>query len=99
MSGPFVDPEVGSDDWVEDLIEAAGRCSPGVWKTWGMQLLADPVGGSDLDKAVPVAVTYQEVDGRPRTGDLEWFRHTQPTFLVSLLEELLRLRAEVRSMP
>ncbi len=46
----------------EVLREAAAKmrataqaAEPGRWKTWGMSVLADPKGTSDLDDAIPVA--------------------------------------------
>lgn len=94
---PAPAPEPGSDAWVLDLIGASAPTTPGVWKPWGMRLYADQAGTSDLEAAVLIADTHQRVDGRPRTHDLEWFRLTQPMFLLPLLDELLELRADVRN--
>lgn len=45
---------------IAEREEVARKATQGRWKLWGMQVLADPVGNSDLDDAVQVAVTTHE---------------------------------------
>lgn len=40
---------------------------PEPWKTWGVEVRSDPKNTSNLDDSTLVAVTYGDVDGKPRT--------------------------------
>ena len=78
------------------LIRArADAATGGPWKTWAMQVLADPVGDSNLDTAIHVAGTsYRNAQGRPRTNDADFIAAAR-TDVPDLLAEIERLRGEV----
>lgn len=76
------------DDVSDRLSEIEARlagATPGVWKLWGMDVLADQDGTSDVDTAVPVATTRMLIDGKPRTFDAELIAHA-PTDLTALVK-------------
>jgi len=75
-----------------DAIQArADKATPGPWKLWAMSVLADPVGDSNLDTAIPVADTFfRNADGRPRTNDATFIAHAR-TDVPALLAEVERL--------
>ena len=78
------------------LIKARAEiATPGPWKTWGMSVLADPVGDSNLDTAILVARTsYRNANGHPRTNDADFIAAAR-TDVPALLAEIERLRGEV----
>lgn len=56
----------------------ADAATPGPWKLWAMSVLADPVGDSNLDSAIPVADTFFRNDqGKPRTFDATFIAHAR----------------------
>ena len=77
-----------------DAIRArADAATPGPWKTWGMGVLADPVGDSNLDTAIPVANTaFRDAEGRPRTNDADFIAGARLD-IPNLLAEVERLRS------
>lgn len=61
-----------------DQIEARAKAATdGPWKLWAMDVLADPVGNSNLDDAIDVASTHMLIDGKPRTFDAEFIAHAR----------------------
>jgi hypothetical protein len=67
---------------VLDELESMFRATtPGKWKLWAMDVMADQAGDSDRAKAVPVAKTYyRDENGRMRTNDADWIATTQRNF-------------------
>ena len=54
------------------LRHLLARSTPGVWKTWAMEVMSDQDGTSTGGRAVPVATThYRDDAGRPRTNDAD----------------------------
>lgn len=52
------------NDRLEEEYEVIRKATPGSWKEWGMQVMADQDGTSNVETAVPVAnVTYVTEDG------------------------------------
>jgi len=78
----------------DELAAIKDRCSkatPGPWKLWGMSVLADPVGDSNLDTAIHVANTaFRDANGRPRTNDADFIAAAR-TDVPNLLDEVERL--------
>ncbi len=76
---------------LDRLDAVAAAATPGPWKLWGMQVMADPTGTSRLDCAVAVASThFVDSGGHPRTFDA--------TFIAVAREALPALVAEVRRL-
>lgn len=86
----------------ERLAEIAGRAdaaTPGVWKLWGMSVMADQDGTSNVDTAVDVARTlYRDDAGKPRTWDAEFIAHARQDVprLVAALRAVLDVADEWR---
>ena len=60
-------------DRLAQIQARVDKTTPGVWKIWGMQVMADQKGTSVVDDAVPVAQTYLSNDsGKPRTFDAQF---------------------------
>jgi len=79
-------------DAIRALVDGA---TPAPWKLWGMGVLADPVGDSNLDTAIPVANTFfRNAQGKPRTNDADFIAAAR-TDVPDLLAEIERLRGEV----
>jgi len=75
----------------------ADAATPAPWKLWGMSVLADPVGDSNLDTAIHVANTsYRNAQGHPRTNDADFIAHARSD-VPALLAEVARLRAIIGS--
>ena len=71
----------------------ADAATPAPWKLWGMSVLADPVGDSNLDTAIHVANTsYRNAQGRPRTNDADFIAGARLD-IPNLLAEVERLRS------
>ena len=69
----------------------ADRATPAPWKLWGMSVLADPVGDSNLDTAILVAnTTFRDAQGRPRTNDADFIAAARSD-VPALLAEVERL--------
>lgn len=66
--------------------------TPGPWKLWGMSVMADPVGNSDLDDAIDVASTHMTIDGKPRTFDATFIAHARED-VPALIEFARRVEA------
>lgn len=79
----------------DGLREAASQATPGRWKLWGMSVMADQDGTSNVDTAVHVASThYRDENGKPRTWDADWIFLTQPGEVLALLDRLEAAEAE-----
>lgn len=70
------------------LRERAGAATPGPWKTWAMDVLADPVGNSDLDDAIPVARGLMPDGQKPRTHNTDFIAMMSPPVAVALADWL-----------
>lgn len=67
----------------------ASKATPGRWKAWGMQALADQDGTSNVDTAVPVASTFCcDEAGHPRTFDLDHIIGLQPAVALAVADLL-----------
>ena len=87
-------------DRLAQIQDRAEKATPGVWKIWGMQVMADQKGTSVVDDAVLVAQTYLSNDsGEPRTFDAQFIAqaHQDVPALVAALEEVLDVCAEIRA--
>lgn len=55
---------------LDQLDAAREAATAGRWKLWGMDVMADQDGTSNVDTATPVAHTsYRDENGKPRTFD------------------------------
>lgn len=73
----------------EVLRERAANTTPGVWKLWGMTVMADEDGTSNVDTAVGVANTlYRDEHGKPRTWDADYIAAMQPSVGLALADVL-----------
>lgn len=72
-----------------ELRHYAENATPGVWKLWGMTVMADQGGTSNVDTAVDVARTScRDEHGKPRTWDAEVIRLMQPRTALVLADFL-----------
>lgn len=62
-----------------------------------MQVMAEPDGSSDVDKAIPVARTMLVRDGRQRTFDADFIAAAR-TALPQLLDEVERIKSENKQL-
>lgn len=58
-------------------IALAEKATRGDWRIWGMNVLADPVGNSNFDDAIPVCVTQMQVDGKLRAFNAHFIAHAR----------------------
>ena len=76
-----------------DEIEARhAKTTPGVWKIWGMSVMADQVGSGRVNDAVDVALTVMKNEhGSPRTFDAQFIStaHQDVPALVAALRAVL----------
>jgi hypothetical protein len=98
------------NDEQKKLVQSAkdhhAKSTKGDWKTWGMSVMADVDGTSNVDTAITVCGTYyNDENGRPRTNDADFIAHAHNniTALIAIIEEQeagyeaqLRLVAEER---
>lgn len=106
MTAPFSDWEQSKVDAVqpapagetadERLAEITARvegATAGPWKTWGMSVMADPVGNSNLDDALPIASTADTRFRKPRTFNADFIAHARQDVpaLVAALRAVLDL--------
>lgn len=61
--------------------------TPGPWKVWGMTVMWDRGGDSDVDKALEVATTYSPNTDRPRTFNAD-FIAAAPGLVAALCDAL-----------
>lgn len=62
---------------VLDVIEArAAAATPGPWKLWGMTVMADPLGNSNVDEAEDIART-SDPDRGLRTFNANFIAHAR----------------------
>lgn len=81
---------------LDEVEEQARKATPGVWKLWGMSVLADQDGTSNADTCTDVAHTVMiDDEGKPRTFNaLHIARHDPPR----VLAEVAAQRSIVASM-
>lgn len=78
-----------SDLTLDEMRAVAEKATPGSWKLWGMTVMADQDGTSDVDHAVPVADTfYRDEHGKPRTWDATFIATFDPPRVLALLDRL-----------
>lgn len=70
------------------LREAAEAATPGVWKTWGMSVLSDQCGDSNVEHAVGVAQGLYETGERPRTFNIDYIALANPVFGLAVADWL-----------
>lgn len=67
----------------------ASIATPGTWKLWGMLVMADQDGTSNVDTAVEVAHTlHRDEDNKPRTWDAKHIAGMQPSVALAVAEWL-----------
>jgi hypothetical protein len=76
------------------LVQAAkdhhAKSTKGDWKTWGMNVMADVDGTSNVDTAKPVCKTFSlDEHGHPRTFDANFIAHAHNNMpaLIAIIEE------------
>lgn len=71
---------------LDEVEEQAQRATPGVWKLWGMSVMADQDGTSNAETAIDVAHTVMiDDDGKPRTFNAQHIaRHDPPRVLAEI---------------
>jgi hypothetical protein len=73
----------------EDL---ALKATQGRWKLWGMLVMADPSGTSNVDDCIDVAQTYfRDEQGKPRTWDASHIARWDPQRVLKECEAKLRI--------
>ena len=79
-----------------ELRQTAAKATPGVWKLWGMTVMADQDGTSNVDSAVEVAHTvYRDERGKPRTWDAMHIAAFDPPTALALLDRMEAAEARV----
>jgi hypothetical protein len=69
---------------LDEQEERARRCTPGVWKVWGMSVMADQDGTSLAENATDVAHTVMVDDaGKPRTFDAQHIARHDPVWVLA----------------
>jgi hypothetical protein len=65
----------------------------GPWKVWGMTVLADPVGNSDLDDGLSIAATFDPDRSPARTGNADFiaFSRTSVPVMTKVLTDTFAL--------
>ena len=77
-----------------DAIEARkNAATPGPWKLWGMAVMADPVGNSNLDDAKMIAKTH-DPDRVLRTWNAQFIAHA-PQDITDLLDLARKQQAAI----
>lgn len=71
---------------LDDVEEQARKATPGVWKLWGMSVMADQDGTSNAETCTDVAHTVMlDDEGKPRTFDAQHIaRHDPPRVLAEV---------------
>lgn len=76
---------------VDEAEERAKKATPGPWKVWGMQVMADPKGTSNVEDRIPVADThFVDTGGFARTFDAD--------FIANAKQDVPALCAAVREL-
>jgi hypothetical protein len=69
----------------------ADKATPGPWKLWGMEVMSDPEGLSNIAHATPVAMTFCHNEiGKPRTFDVDFIAAAR-TDVPALAEAIIAL--------
>lgn len=89
-----VERRVLSDAELDTLVELANAATPGPWKVWAMEVLADPVGDSNLDTALPVARTTDGRYDKPRTFNADFVATADPPTVLALVAALKEAREQ-----
>lgn len=72
--------------------EAAEKASQGRWKLWGMQVMADTFGDSNVDHAALVANTqFVDDNGKPRTWNAHHIAQWDPARVLAECEAKRRI--------
>lgn len=79
-----------TDEEINDIEALANAATPGPWKLWGMHVMADPHGTSNVDDALLVAKTSDPVRGL-RTWNAEFIACAR-LIVPALVTEVRRLR-------
>jgi hypothetical protein len=70
---------------MEETARKAGERAPGRWKLWGMEVMADAAGTSNVETAIPVAATScTDENGRARTFIASHIATFDPTAALAL---------------
>lgn len=81
-------------DRLAKIQARADKATPGVWKIWGMQVMSDQKGTSNVDDAVLVSQTFlRNEEASPRTFDAQFIAqaHQDVPALVAALQAVLGL--------
>jgi hypothetical protein len=76
---------------VEQVREVASRATPGPWKLWGMQVLADLDGTSNVDTAEMVAHTTGRPSDALRTWNASHIAAHDPASVLADCDRMVRL--------
>lgn len=73
-----------------EMRAKAEKATPGRWKLWGMAVMADQDGTSNVDTAVPVCATYSTdaESGRLRTYDADHIAGMHPAVALAVADWL-----------
>lgn len=82
------------------MRERAEKAEPGRWKLWGMSVLADPKGTSDVEDGIPVAVaaTPSTSSRRLHTGNAEHIASWHPAVALAVADWLDATARELDSL-
>lgn len=76
---------------VEAIRQRADAATAGPWKLWGMSVLADHAGTSDLETAIPIADTMSYPAMPPRTFNATFIAQSRAD-IPALCDEVDRLQ-------
>ncbi|MFE4229153.1 hypothetical protein ACFRJ8_14840 [Arthrobacter sp. NPDC056886] len=85
----------GDGDVLDQIQRRADKATAGPWKLWGMDVMSDPVGNSDLDDALLIANTA-DPDRGLRTWNANFIAHARadvPYLLALVREQAAKLEA------
>lgn len=80
----------------EEMRRNAENATPGRWKLWGMTVMADQDGTSNVNTAVDVAATfYRDEHGKPRTWDATHIASWHPAVALAVADWLASVARDV----
>jgi hypothetical protein len=83
---------------LDEVEEQARKATPGVWKLWGMSVLADQDGTSNVNKCTDVAHTVMIDDaGKPRTFNAQHIARHDPPRVLAEVEAHRKMVANLRT--
>lgn len=83
---------------LDDAEELARKATPGVWKLWGMSVMADQDGTSNVETCTDVAHTVMaDVNNKPRTFDAQHIARHDPTRVLASIAVLRKIVANQRT--